>query len=49
MKMREVGAPLVGAQGGQKGRPYAGYFEGGRVPQGSETIGGCEEGGGGIG
>ena len=27
MKMREVGAPLVGAQGGNKGRTYVGYFQ----------------------
>jgi len=27
MKMREVGAPLVGAQGGHKRRPYAERFQ----------------------
>ena len=31
MKMRDVGAPLVGAQGGHKGRPYVGYFESSRA------------------
>ena len=28
MKMRDVGAPLVGGQGGHEGRPYVGYFHG---------------------
>jgi len=32
MKMREVGAPLVGALGGHKGRPYAGYFQSSKEP-----------------